>query len=127
MTNYELIKTLQRTRLGGALSHANLNNRLDKEQVLNTLFSFFPCVECNLHTKETCGESTKDCKDTLAKWLDSPVDDIIVLSKLPKKFSYSELVNTKSGDGWNRYASGWNDCISYIQALMLSSEEENIE
>lgn len=83
MTNYEFIKCLEGTRLGAALSHINLIKVYSKQVVGEILSDFMVCKECKLNEKEgsTCHGSTPRCYYEIMKWLDSPVDDITVLSK----------------------------------------------
>ena len=118
MTNYEFIKSLEGTRMGAALSHINSVKVYSKQVVGETLSDFMLCKECKLHEKEGSTCHASGCFNTIMKWLDSPVDDIIVLSKLPKEYPLQSKME---------FEQGWNACISYILTQMLSSDEENIE
>ena len=119
MTNYEFIKSLHGTRLGAVLSVLNLCENT-RDEIITRLSIGLSCHRCKLNEKEEsiCNGSTPGCHDELRRWLDSPVDDIIVLSKLPKEFNHSVEID---------YAEGWNDCVDWIKVQMVSSEKENIE
>ena len=83
MTNYEFIKSLEGTTLGAILSCLNLVKVYSKEEIGDIALHSITCNRCKLYEKEgcTCHRRTAECCETIMKWLDSPVDDIIVLSK----------------------------------------------
>ena len=124
MTNYEFIKSLWGTRLRAALYAVMFQSNWyivpTKEEMIDNLTHFLYCKDCRLYqTEDTdCCVDREGCEEMLAKWLNSPVDDIIVLSKLPKEYPLQSKME---------FEQGWNACISYILTQMLSSEEENIE
>ena len=92
MTNYEFIKNLRGMKLGTAISTLDCQKDTTKEKMAQHLCLFLPCPICDMYDPEDnpCLSNTPLCYETILKWLNSPVSDIIVLSKLQMLSSEEE-------------------------------------